>query len=263
MRLTMVDTIGATLSLADEAGPRADATRLRPALVLALECQRPRARSARYDLGDVTAVALGRGGTRGAERVGTELAVRVPDRWMSSRHARIEPSFGRWVLTDADSKNGTFVNGQPTKRTVLADGDLIELGHTLFVFCERLPLAETDPAIVDLEDAPDLDTHLAGMATLIPEFGRELARLRQVASSTVSILVEGDSGTGKEVLARATHALSERTGEFIAVNCGALPENLIESELFGHKKGAFSGAVADHAGLVVAASGGTDRKSVV
>ena len=257
MRLTMVDTIGATLSLADDPGPRADATRLRPALVLALECQRPRARSARYDLGDVTAVALGRGGARTAEKAGTELQIRVPDRWMSSRHARIEPSFGRWVLTDSDSKNGTFVNGQPTKRTVLADGDLIELGHTLFVFCERLPLAETDPAIIDLEHANDLGSSLAGMATLIPEFGRELARLRQVAGSTVSILVEGDSGTGKEVLARATHALSGRPGEFIAVNCGALPENLIESELFGHKKGAFSGAHQDHTGLVRAAEGGT------
>jgi len=257
MRLTMVDTIGATLSLADEAGPRADATRLRPALILALECQRPRARSARYDLGDVTAVALGRGAGRAGDKLGTELAIRVPDRWMSSRHARIEPSFGRWVLTDADSKNGTFVNGQPTKRTVLADGDLIELGHTLFVFCERLPLAETDPAIIDLEIGSDLESSLAGMATLIPEFGRELARLRQVASSTVSILVEGDSGTGKEVLARATHALSGRSGEFIAVNCGALPDNLIESELFGHKKGAFSGAHQDHTGLVRAAEGGT------
>ncbi|MBP8806584.1 MAG: sigma 54-interacting transcriptional regulator [Kofleriaceae bacterium] len=250
----MVDTLGATLSLAEDAGPRADATRLRPALVLALECQRPRALSARYDLGEVGAVVVGRGAERRAERVGTELVVKVPDRWMSSRHARIEPSFGRWILTDTESKNGTFVNGMPTKRSVLADGDLIELGHTLFVFCERLPLGEHDPAIVDLER--DGVPHV-GMATLIPEYGRDLARLRQVASSAVSILVEGDSGTGKEVLARAAHALSGRDGEFVAVNCGALPDNLIESELFGHKKGAFSGAHADHAGLVRAADKGT------
>jgi hypothetical protein len=199
-------------------------------------------------------VVVGRGAERRAERVGTELVVKVPDRWMSSRHARIEPSFGRWILTDTESKNGTFVNGMPTKRSVLADGDLIELGHTLFVFCERLPLGEHDPAIVDLER--DGVPHV-GMATLIPEYGRDLARLRQVASSAVSILVEGDSGTGKEVLARAAHALSGRDGEFVAVNCGALPDNLIESELFGHKKGAFSGAHADHAGLVRAADKGT------
>ncbi|MEZ4400369.1 MAG: sigma 54-interacting transcriptional regulator [Kofleriaceae bacterium] len=250
----MVDTLGATLSLAEDAGARADATRLRPALVLALECQRPRALSARYDLGDVSAVVVGRGSERKADRLGTELTLRVPDRWMSSRHARLEPSFGRWVLTDTDSKNGTFVNGQPTKRSVLADGDLVELGHTLFIFCERLPLTEHDPAIVDLERTPEM---VEGLATLIPEYGRDLARLRQVASSAVSILVEGDSGTGKEVLARAAHALSGRDGQFIAVNCGAIAENLVESELFGHKKGAFSGAHADHDGLVRAADKGT------
>jgi hypothetical protein len=114
----MVDTLGATLSLAEDAGPRADATRLRPALVLALECQRPRALSARYDLGEVGAVVVGRGAERRAERVGTELVVKVPDRWMSSRHARIEPSFGRWILTDTESKNGTFVNGmRPSARS--------------------------------------------------------------------------------------------------------------------------------------------------
>ncbi len=251
---SMVDTLGATLSLAEDAGPRPDATRLRPALVLALECQRPRALSARYDLGDVAAVVLGRGSERKADRTGAELFVRVPDRWMSSKHARLEPSFGRWVLTDTDSKNGTFVNGQPTKRAVLADGDLIEFGHTLFVFCERLPLGDQDPPIIDLERSRE---PIAGLATLIPEYGRDLARMRQVAGSAVSILVEGDSGTGKEVLARAAHALSGRSGEFVAVNCGALPDNLIESELFGHKKGAFSGAHADHTGLVRAADKGT------
>ena len=81
---SMVDTLGATLSLAEDAGPRPDATRLRPALVLALECQRPRALSARYDLGDIAAVVLGRGSDRRADRTGAELLVRVPDRWMSS-----------------------------------------------------------------------------------------------------------------------------------------------------------------------------------
>jgi Sigma-54 interaction domain/FHA domain len=250
----MVDTLGATLSLAEDAGPRPDATRLRPVLVLALECQRPRAMSARYDLGDVTAVVLGRGSERRADVVGTELQVRVPDRWMSSKHARIEPSFGRWILTDTESKNGTFVNGQPTKRTVLTDGDLVEFGHTLFVFCERLPLADGDPIVIDLDTTRD---PVPGLATLIPEYSRDLARLRQVAASTVSIVIEGDSGTGKEVVARAAHTLSGRTGEFVAVNCGALPENLIESELFGHKKGAFSGAHADHTGLVRTAEKGT------
>ncbi len=250
----MVDTLGATLSIAEEAASKSDGTVERPALVLALECMRPRALSARYDLGSLTAVVLGRGSDRRAERIGTELLIRVPDRWMSSRHARIEPSFGRWVLLDSDSKNGTFVNGQPTKRAVLTDGDVVELGHTLLVFCEKVAVAPDDPQLVDLERAP---VEHPGLATLSPEYDRELRRLRQVAASTVPVLIEGESGTGKEVLARAVHGLSRRNGQFIAVNCGAVPANLVESELFGYRKGAFSGATEDRMGLVRSADNGT------
>jgi transcriptional regulator with GAF, ATPase, and Fis domain len=79
----------------------------------------------------------------------------------------------------------------------------------------------------------------------------------QVAPSPVSVVVAGETGTGKEVIARAVHALSGRSGDFVAVNCGALPENLVESELFGHRKGAFSGAVEDRPGLIRAADRGT------
>src|SRR4029077_13691050 len=116
-------------------GPRPE-----PVLVLVLECGRPRAGSVRYRLSELTAVMLGRGPERRAAWTGTELTIRVPDKWMSSRHARIEQSFGRWVLTDTESKNGSIVDGHPTKRAVLTDGSLIELGHTLFIFFERLPI---------------------------------------------------------------------------------------------------------------------------
>jgi transcriptional regulator with GAF, ATPase, and Fis domain len=249
------DSLGITLSHDAGAHGRAAGPSLEPVLVLALECSRPQALSARYRLADLAGVTIGRGHDRRSERAaGGELHVRVPDRWMSSRHARIEHSFGRWVLVDTDSKNGTIVDGITTRRAVLSDGSLIELGHTLFLFFEKFPIESDDALDVDLEKAPP---DAPGLATLSSEYAHELARLRQVAASEISILLEGESGTGKEVLARAVHGLSDRRGEFVAVNSGALPDNLVESELFGYKKGAFSGAAADHQGLVRAADGGT------
>jgi two-component system response regulator HydG len=88
---------------------------------------------------------------------------------------------------------------------------------------------------------------------------RDVMRLAETVAPTDSIvLIQGESGTGKEVIARYIHELSERrTGPFVSINCGALPEGILESELFGHVKGAFTGAVRDHEGLFAAARGGT------
>jgi len=231
-----------------------------PVLVVGLECDRLAAGSSRHALGGVTQVLLGRGRERQVERRsgpgGEELLVRVPDRWMSSQHARVESSFGRWILYDAGSKNGTVVNGAAVDRAVLRDGDLIELGHTLFWFRERVPLA--------LDDAVDLHVTLdelcerpPGLVTLAPVYARALGELERVARSLLPIVLFGESGTGKELLARAIHALSGRGGDLVAVNCGAVPDTLIESELFGHRRGAFSGASEDRPGLVRSANRGT------
>ncbi len=94
--------------------------------------------------------------------------------------------------------------------------------------------------------------------TRSPRMEKLLAEARRMAQSDASLLIHGDSGTGKELLARAVHASSQRSQEaFVAVNCGAIPENLVESELFGHVKGAFTGAVRDSAGLFSSAHKGT------
>ena len=91
-----------------------------------------------------------------------------------------------------------------------------------------------------------------------PAMGDTLRLADRVAASDASILITGESGVGKELIARAVHGSSDRAGKpFVAVNCGAIPENLVESELFGHVKGAFTGAVRDRPGLLVEAQGGT------
>src|SRR5471032_2638358 len=88
--------------------------------------------------------------------------------------------------------------------------------------------------------------------------GNVIAMGKKAASSAIPVLIEGESGVGKELIARAIHGSSERRAKpFVAVNCGALPENLVESILFGHEKGAFTGAAERHEGKFVEASGGT------
>ncbi|RTQ98549.1 two-component system response regulator GlrR [Halomonas nitroreducens] len=102
------------------------------------------------------------------------------------------------------------------------------------------------------------DAWRSAIITRSPEMERILEQARMVASSDVSVLVTGPSGSGKELLAGAIHKASSRADKpFVAINCGALPEQLLESELFGHAKGAFTGAVSEHQGLFQAADGGT------
>jgi DNA-binding NtrC family response regulator len=172
---------------------------------------------------------------------------------MSGAHFHLKHVGGRWVAEDAGSKNGTKLNGVPLSRSPLEDGDLILSGRTLFLFRQDVPVFEDEPD----QDLSGTTVDDAATTTLHTEFGGELARLSRVASSPIPILVHGETGTGKELVARAIHTMSGRTGDFVAVNCGALPPTLISSELFGAKKGAYSGATENRAGLVRSADGGT------
>jgi transcriptional regulator of acetoin/glycerol metabolism len=239
-------------------GAEGPADVLQPQLFLLFERSRPLAGGARHSLANIERVTLGRGGLRQTRRfvdagVNT-LALTVPDERMSSSHARLDRRGGRWTLTDCGSTNGSRVQRKGVMRAELSDGDVLELGQTLFRFRAEVP---TPPQALGDVDAADLGGILAMLGTLQPQLARDLEAVRRVSRADIPILLLGETGTGKEVLARAIHAESGRGGAFVAVNCGALSPALVESLLFGHRKGAFSGASSDEIGLVRAADGGT------
>jgi transcriptional regulator with PAS, ATPase and Fis domain len=159
-----------------------------------------------------------------------------------------------WIVDDVGSRNGTFVNGQRVTSAIVREGDLLEVGRVFFMV-RGAPAQEG--AVERDEDAAT--THAPfGLRTLLPDLADGYAALaRVVKGSLAPILLLGPTGSGKEVLAREVHVQSGRTGAFVAVNCGALPRTLVESLLFGHVKGAFSGAERDEPGFVRAADRGT------
>jgi transcriptional regulator with PAS, ATPase and Fis domain len=171
---------------------------------------------------------------------------------MSGEHLELRHVDGRWVARDLGSKNKLLLDGQKVDEAELSDGVLLQLGHTFFRFRTEFPAV--DPPTLDVQDLPGGITPLT---TLSPRFAEILERATAVAQGKVPVLLVGESGTGKEVLARSIHSQSGRKGAFIAVNCGAIPANLVEAELFGHKKGAFTGASQDRVGWVRASDHGT------
>lgn len=215
-----------------------------------LDAQHPLALPSLHSLDGVEVVSLARGEPIVDRSVPGRLAIRLPDPRMSSSHAELRESSG-WRLEDTGSKNGCFVNGERRREAPIRDGDVIELGWTFFLFKESLPLP--------IGQAPDLDAKArpTRLSTLSPTLARAFQDLGAIAPTQLTLLIRGETGTGKELVARALHQLSGRRGEFVAVNCASLPASLVESELFGYKKGAFSGASRDHPGLVRASDGGT------
>ncbi len=208
-------------------------------LFLALECDRPLALPARYCLGGLSEVTIGRGEERGAVLSQDRLLLRVADGRMSSSHARLARSGGTWVVEDRDSKNGTLVNGLPVRRAELADGDLIEAGGTFLLFRSALAVPAGSPAILD---GSELRPPSDGLATLGFTLGVDMSRVVDIADSKVPVVVGGETGTGKEVVARAIHQLSRRRGPLQALNCAALAPTLLE-ELPGLVAGADGGTL--------------------
>ena len=170
-------------------------------------------------------------------------AVCLPGNDVSRRHASLQRSeeTGEFTIVDLDSRNGTRVNGQPVRVKTLALGDVLRLGGWVAVVsAESEPFAEIAPG-------------LFGGGVL----RRSVSPLEKAAPSDLPIVLEGETGTGKEVVARAIHVMSGRPGPFVAVNCAALPEGLAEAELFGYRRGAFTGAERPNTGFFRAADTGT------
>ena len=240
-------------TLSREAPQRAGELAPAPVLIVVLVCDRPTAGPSRHALDGLDEVVLGRATSRRTTRRGRRLELGLPDPRMSGSHARLVRDLERWIIEDAGSKNGVIVNGVRHRRAVLDDGDLLELGHTVCLF-----RAAGGSAGYPLDcDRASLPPRAPGLATFIPRLAAAFDDLAAVARTDAAILIAGETGTGKELVARAVHQLAGRTGAFVAVNCGALPATLAESELFGYRRGAFSGALQDRLGLIRSADRGT------
>ncbi|HVT06096.1 MAG TPA: sigma 54-interacting transcriptional regulator [Polyangia bacterium] len=172
-----------------------------------------------------------------------DCAVQLDGHDVSRRHAALHRSGpgSPATIVDLQSRNGVRINGRPISLAPLAAQDVVRIGGWVgVVTAAPAEIAEIVPGFW-------------GGATL----GAALAPVRRVAASDLPIVLEGETGTGKEMVAGALHAWSGRRGPLVAVNCAALPETLAEGELFGYRKGAFTGADRANPGFFRSADGGT------
>ncbi len=171
----------------------------------------------------------------------THCQIHLEGAQISERHARIEKKDDAYLIRDLRSGFGTFVNDARVMEAYLQDGDIIRIGSQELIFLEKL----------------EHEAHFP-LKSRNEVWHQELQSLGNVAKTDFPVLILGPSGTGKDVIAQSLHETSLRShGPLVSVNCSALSETLIESELFGHVKGSFTGAINDRKGAFEAARGGT------
>ena len=166
------------------------------------------------------------------------------DNFVSRSHARIERKTDKniYLLRDMNSQNGVFLNGSRVHQAILKNNDNIQIGKTQFTF--------------------SFERYNQNWKMISQSYNKKwsetLSRIPYLALSEVPILILGPSGSGKELIAQMIHNRSKRTqGNLISINCSALTENLVESELFGHKKGSYTGSFENRRGAFLAADGGS------
>ncbi len=173
----------------------------------------------------------------------------VADSTLSKFHCEVRISDGASFIRDLGSRNGTILDHVPILEAPLRDGALLKLGRTVFRF-------DLGARRVEIPVSPH--DHFGRLRGGSLPMRAVYTLLEAAAATTSTVLLQGESGTGKDLAAEAIHAASaRRDGPFVVVDCGAIPANLLEAELFGHEAGAFTGATAARLGAFEAAAGGT------
>ncbi|HMG19881.1 MAG TPA: sigma 54-interacting transcriptional regulator [Kofleriaceae bacterium] len=171
------------------------------------------------------------------------------DDTVSRYHCRITQEDNGYVLLDQRSTNGTFINKVRIREAFLKPGSIVSVGQSQLRFNAREEEVEIIPSPSD---------RCAGLIGGNPRMREIYSIIEKIAPTATTVVIDGETGTGKEVVAQAIHSLSPRSrNDLVVFDCGAVPPNLIESELFGHEKGSFTGAVMTRQGLFEQADGGT------
>ena len=178
-----------------------------------------------------------------------ENHVILTDETVSRKHCEIEREGDFYVLRDLQSTNGTFVNQLRVKEVFLEPGTEFQVGQTKIKF---------DHVQEAISLSPSTKTQMGRLIGNDIKMREIFSIIEKISNFDTTVIIEGETGTGKDVLAQTIHETSTRSNKpFVVVDCSAIPEHLIESELFGHEKGSFTGAIMARKGLFEQADGGT------
>jgi DNA-binding NtrC family response regulator len=177
----------------------------------------------------------------------------LDDMTVSRYHVELTLRRGEVEVRDLESMNGTYIGEVRVSRALVRPGTKLTIGANTILLS-----SEAVDHLPSIRPEPEEVVELPGVIANSPAMRKVLQSIGKLASSNVTVLLHGETGTGKEVLARALHDLSERrNAPFEVVDCGSMAPTLIASELFGHERGAFTGAHGEHAGAFERAHGGT------
>lgn len=189
--------------------------------------------------------------TKNITRIGKKEDNDLPlkDTTISRRHLEIEYKSDSFLLRDLNSTNGTYVNGTRVKEAYLVPGDRIKIGRTVLEFTAFDEKVKIEPS---------KKSEFGKMVGTSIKMRQIFTILERISPTLATVIIEGDTGTGKDLVAQAIHEHSPRRNHpYVVFDCSAVAPNLIESELFGHEKGAFTGAIKSRKGAFEEAKGGT------